>query len=94
MRVFSLAPILGHTIAELTRNSTISPIWPVWILSGCDTEEIAFAVEDVRHVASPVEFVVATENLLGKLDVWRPVGLFAEVDWFTELGLVREGSRE
>jgi len=94
-RIFSLSPIPGHSIAEFADSKTggVAPTWPVWVLADRETEGVASAVDEMRRAASPEEFIVATEDLLGTIAAWRPVGLIGEVDWFAELGLDREGAR-
>jgi hypothetical protein len=96
MRIFALAPIPGRSMSDFTCTGTEAtrPTWPVWILGDRGTEEIAGAVQVARMAASPDAFVIATENLLGSIEVWRPVGLTPAVDWFAELGLKRERSPE
>lgn len=90
VRIFSLSPVRGRSISELTQDSGgVVPSWPVWVLGGAATEDAARLVEEISAAADPVEFIVATENLLGTIEVWRPVGLAGDVDWFSELGIER-----
>ncbi|MBI2374006.1 MAG: hypothetical protein HYV07_08410 [Deltaproteobacteria bacterium] len=90
-RIFSLSPIPGHSIDEFTAGG-VAPTWPAWVLADRETEAVASGVDEMRRAASPEEFIVATEDLLGTIEAWRPVGLIGDVDWFSELGLDREGS--
>lgn len=92
LRVFALSPVSGHTLQEVERGAVaaVTPHWPVWVLAGPATDKIAAVVEQIRSTAAPEEFVVATTNLLGSIEAWRPVGLKGPVDWFRELGLTRE----
>jgi hypothetical protein len=91
MRIFALSPIPGHSFAELevTRSGSEGPAWPIWVPADQVTQELALRVDAILDAASPAEFIVATENLLGIIDVWRPIGLRVPVDWFAELGLER-----
>jgi hypothetical protein len=66
----------------------------VWILDGTATSAVSALVEHIIGLASPVEFVVASGDLLSSIEVWRPGGLDTPTDWFGELGIDRMGSRE
>jgi hypothetical protein len=61
------------------------------VLADEQSADFAARADELRASASPEEFVVATEDLLGVLEVWRPVGLGIHGDWFSELGLDRKG---
>lgn len=90
IRVFSLSPVANvdlDDLADAPAGST--PKWPCWVL----TEEVASSsgarVESARATEGPVEFIVATEDLLHSLKVWRRAGGGLPIDWFTHLGLER-----
>ena len=96
MRVFALSPVFGRAFAELERagDDKTTPRWPVWVLGGESTDVVAGIVEQMYRAASPEEFIVATTNLLSRIEVWRPVGLQRPIDWFRELNLDRQGLDE
>lgn len=91
VRVFSLSPIVGARLDDLVRAPGASqPKWPAWVLFAVGgTADLAAHVDELRGSASPEEFIVATEDLLRRLEVWRPVGLGTHEDWFRELELTR-----
>ena len=96
LRVFSLAPLAplaSQGLEDLANASGAPPAkWPSWVLADETSAGLAAKVDELRGSAFPEEFVVATEDLLREIDVWRPVGLGPHGDWFSELALDRGGS--
>jgi hypothetical protein len=93
MRIFSLAPVPGRTLSEIEQSASgrVTPTRPTWVLTGEFDKEIEVVVQSIVAAASDAEFVIATENLLSTIEVWRPVGFLGDLDWFVELGLDRRG---
>ena len=91
VRIFALSPIPGCAISEFEARAAGEVVskWPSWVLMEETETEIAATVDGIRDMASPAEFIVATEDLLSLIEAWRPVGLSDDVDWFSELGLNR-----
>ena len=89
LRIFALAPTHG-SFADLERGVSTNIKWPRWILTGDEQQSLGEIFQHPIDAASPVEFVIATQDLLGVIDVWRPAGLPQEVDWFAELGCDRD----
>lgn len=93
VRVFSIAPVVCDGLDDLANISgAAAPRWPSWALVGAIKPEFSAKLEALRQSATERAFVVATRDLLVRLDVWRPFGLGAHGDWFTELALDRRGS--
>jgi hypothetical protein len=92
LRVFSLAPACpGGLDGVAQAEGAPTPKWPIWVL-GDAQGGFGATVDAFVTSAAPVEFVVATHDLLGTIEIWRPVGLGEHPDWFVELGLNREGT--
>jgi|GEM_PF-3559395 len=92
VRIFSLSPVAGHFIADIEEHlgGETRPRWPVWVIGSESSTAVLKVVDDLLGGASPAEFVVATQNLLGTIEIWRPIGSFEHVDWFRELNLERQ----
>ena len=89
LRVFALAPIPGHDLKELQELGPTqeTPKWPTWAPNA--GSKAANVAGEMCQGASPEEFIVAADDLLKTLEVWRPVGLATPSDWFVELSLPR-----
>jgi hypothetical protein len=95
MRVFSLAPVPAVRFDVLVPSVLASDAkWPVWVLIEKGLSTVSETVSRLQSSADPIEFVVATRDLLGVLNVWRPPGLRLDVDWLHEMGIDRKGSSE
>lgn len=69
-----------------------SPRWPVWVVGL--HEELHQPIQDILRQAGPVEWVIATEDLLGEMlrvKAVRPEELARVIpDWGAFLGLTQE----
>jgi hypothetical protein len=91
VRVFSLAPIppaAFDQLAELFARRE-KPRWPVWIPSWCEDQNKE--TDAVLKEAGPVEWVMATDDLMGTILAAkraRPEDVRAVADWrsFLRLG--------
>ncbi len=90
-RIFSLAPIHGSFAdlkTDLKVGIALEPGWTVWVVP-CGDEEVDDWIEQVERASSPIEFVVASHDLLKEIDVWSPSRLLQEIDWFDRWGISR-----
>lgn len=93
VRVFGLYPLPRPRWEQLIDlcSAYESPHWPVWVFGW--HEGIHQPIEDIFGQAGPVEWVVATEDLLGEILRVKsilPEELSQIPDWGTFLGLARE----
>lgn len=87
LRVFSLAPTrvaLDAFDALFTRADSATVLLTADRVEGAD-----IGVRRAIEAAGVVEFVVASRDLLKRIEVWRPAGVPQGIDWFEELGLSR-----
>jgi hypothetical protein len=95
LRVFRIAAIPGVSLDDavaVLRNEG-PPSSPIWLLPAPLGEAAERFVQRANELARPVAIVV-TRDLLGTLDLWRPITgeprLTGSRDWLTELGFPRE----
>lgn len=94
VRVFRVAAMasvsLDDTLTALGHESP--PSWPVWVVRAPAGERAESFIQRTNDLARPVA-IVATRDLLGTLDLWRPITeepqLTGNRDWLTELGFPR-----
>jgi hypothetical protein len=99
LRVFSLAPLPGPALQELTDALAVfsTPHWPVWVPTWvfptpADQEAVDRLTDRVLQRASPPAWIVASVNLLRDIVAARAItaGDMASVtDWAAFLGLER-----
>jgi hypothetical protein len=100
MRVFSVASLPGSALARLTEaySRFWPPHWPVWVPTWhfpdpADEQAMRRLTDEVLREAGPVEWVVATADLLGTIRAARPVTageLSGVSDWLAFLGIENE----
>jgi hypothetical protein len=94
LRVFRLRELPASAFAQLVdRLSRCEPPrWPLWVPSW--RAEMEPPTEEALRQAGPSVWVIAAEDLLGEIVAAKPAPTSAAVDadWFSFLGLVRDGA--
>ncbi len=96
LRVFALSPLPVAAWDQLIALCTCGgvPRWPVWVPSWREERnEPVDPVDAILRHAGPVEWVVATEDLLGQIPRVKAINSGASIastDWKAFLGLDRE----
>ncbi len=93
LRVFSLSPLAPAEWARLIAlcSSHDFPRWPSWGFRW--QEQLRQPIQDILRQASPVEWVIATEDLQGEIlrvKAIRPEELARVTNWSAFLGLTQE----
>jgi len=104
MRVFAVAPLPGSALALLTEGYSRfwAPLWPVWVpiwyfSDPADEQAMNQLTDEVLSQAGPVEWVIATTDLLTTVRAARSVtaeDLVQVSDWLAFLGVPNEATPE
>jgi hypothetical protein len=102
VRIFALAPLPSPALEQLAEAYAryLTPHWPVWVPlwhfpTRADQEAMELLTDQVLQQAGPVEWVIATEDLLGESLAARSATseeMTHVTDWFAFLGLPHEAA--